>query len=578
MKLTTTNTKAVNTQPRHPPVLALYLASPLPAPDTKLPEKEGQSFGESYADHLTTILKDIQDGGHLDPEQVFLGLSPANRDWLAPIQAAIPAGIAEPTIFEDEFAFLRHAGEALPEKSISRALDELEAALADWNGDQPFPESAILKQKRELRESKRILFYYRDLPLFLFPSLWPELREDLVRWLADCAYYDNQAPGEAPLLLSAAFAATLPENPGPDLVAWLNQNLNQIDAELRYLETDLAAWRLDFTLTEVSDIFRANLWAGPAAEGHRSLAASIREEGLGLRGWPAWLEVELTNSCSLSCNFCPRQFTENNYGHMSVDNFNHLLDQVTALPGRKSLCLGGLGEPLEHPQWSQCLEALGARAGEAGIDRVFLETNGRHLSVETARELYEKLGSRLSVIVNISSNEPATYEKLYGVPAENLVARLEELVNTVNKWRDSGEIPLGESPLVLQILRLKELEQNIPPFFEFWEKRGATVLLQKYNRYIDLMPERRLSDLTPLDRGFCWHLARDLFIRADGSLSFCKQDVGPQPVSSDNIFQNGNNLAALWEERARHFEADFRGERATHPACAACDEWYTFNA
>lgn len=106
------------------------------------------------------------------------------------------------------------------------------------------------------------------------------------------------------------------------------------------------------------------------------------------------------------------------------------------------------------------------------------------------------------------------------------------------------------------------------------EKQGYGIILQKYNRYAGLMPEKRVTDLTPIQREFCWHLNRDLYVNSDGTVSVCKQTPGRE---LGNLHKE--SLMQIWQKGLSSFADSLNGKHETTGApCLNCDEWYTFNA
>ncbi len=87
------------------------------------------------------------------------------------------------------------------------------------------------------------------------------------------------------------------------------------------------------------------------------------------------------------------------------------------------------------------------------------------------------------------------------------------------------------------------------------------------------MPEKRVSDLTPIQRNFCWHLTRDLYIHSDSTVSLCKQ----KEKRIGNL--KNNSLIEIWESGMEDFKKSFLNKHELINApCLGCDEWYTFNA
>jgi radical SAM protein with 4Fe4S-binding SPASM domain len=92
------------------------------------------------------------------------------------------------------------------------------------------------------------------------------------------------------------------------------------------------------------------------------------------------------------------------------------------------------------------------------------------------------------------------------------------------------------------------------------------------------LEEKRVSDLTPLKREFCWHLARDLYIHANGDVAVCKQVVNdPKIRSLGNI--KTQTFEDIWNKSQSIFQESILGNHhKTGLPCLQCDEWYTFNS
>jgi spiro-SPASM protein len=123
------------------------------------------------------------------------------------------------------------------------------------------------------------------------------------------------------------------------------------------------------------------------------------------------------------------------------------------------------------------------------------------------------------------------------------------------------------------MLKIKEIETEIENYFNFFESKGTQVLLQKYNSYAGKLKEKRVSDLTPINREFCWHLSRDIYIQSNGNVSACKQS---EEVIIGNIKEN--NIKEIWNLNLDRFKLSFNHKfELIDLPCLKCDEWYTFN-
>jgi MoaA/NifB/PqqE/SkfB family radical SAM enzyme len=92
--------------------------------------------------------------------------------------------------------------------------------------------------------------------------------------------------------------------------------------------------------------------------------------------------VEPTTYCNLDCRTCIRNMWDEELGSMSEETFARILDNLQSIEPRPTVFLGGLGEPLSHPDivdWITRAKAIGAT--------VELITNGTLLTEQKARAL-----------------------------------------------------------------------------------------------------------------------------------------------------------------------------------------------
>jgi radical SAM protein with 4Fe4S-binding SPASM domain len=64
-----------------------------------------------------------------------------------------------------------------------------------------------------------------------------------------------------------------------------------------------------------------------------------------------------------------------------------------------------------------------------------------------------------------------------------------------------------------------------------------------------------------------------MFILADGTVSFCKQDAGGER-SPGNAAEG---VSKIYADRIKEYIDNQNGKYPSTPDCASCDEWYTFN-
>lgn len=89
------------------------------------------------------------------------------------------------------------------------------------------------------------------------------------------------------------------------------------------------------------------------------------------------LIVELTNACNAKCHFCPNRLSTRPVTHMPLDLYTRIIEEVAELGfATDDLCLGlcGIGEPLLHPQFEECMRVASERGVPFGVG-----TNGHLL-------------------------------------------------------------------------------------------------------------------------------------------------------------------------------------------------------
>lgn len=117
------------------------------------------------------------------------------------------------------------------------------------------------------------------------------------------------------------------------------------------------------------------------------------------------LYIEATSACNLDCQMCVRRSWNEPIGHMPLDTFSKLMDDVASLPSTPTIHLSGYGEPMMHPHFLELI-----RLAKATGARVEITTNGVLLTAKMAEALVELDLNRL--VVSIDSVEPELYNDI----------------------------------------------------------------------------------------------------------------------------------------------------------------------
>ncbi len=411
-----------------------------------------------------------------------------------------------------------------------------------------------------------------DLFPMLDANLFEEVRQRHFRYLAQYSFAENTPPGLAPDLLSSEFIALLPPEPKTAPRDYVLANINEIDVELIYRLPDLRQYRMDLTTATARSRRLAHglLRAKPDAT-FSDLETLIAAHPELLRPFPSYFEVELTSRSPATPIYGPAP----RRARTQVDLADTVLEALFAeiedegLAGDATICFGGQGDPLLRPDWQKWVRrALTC----GGVREVFVETYGTTLDSSVARELSAATGvDRLRFIVRLPSLKNDRSLRLLG--ADILPGVMRNL---------AGIEALSEAQrpfqLYAEMLKIRDADDEIQAFFDRFEPSPCVrPLLNKFNSYIGRVEERRVSDLTPLVRDYCRHLARDLYVTAEGRIPLCKQDpFGEGPFGLPG---GPGCVRAFLQATAGHHAASMRGDHAEIPMnCEGCDEWFTWNA
>lgn len=414
-------------------------------------------------------------------------------------------------------------------------------------------------------------------------SVTRKLFEIHTEYRADISYAENLPPGMALNFISRDLLESLDimEAKDDDLVTgirpFVEKNINQFHAEVHYEEPDLRLLRLDFSLASRRSVAKTtallkkleSMPGGQSLENpYAALQALLQASPELLHTFPSYIEIEFSASAGAKNYFSPLAVIDQPAALLSRANFEKIRAYIATGLGDTSVCASGLGEPLEHPEGVEYLRELLA---DENIRQVFVETNGLQLEKLLPLANHEFAG-KLRVIVSLNSLE--RYEEFSGSP-KALLAAVKKGIQSLTTGLSAAGKNAAEI-VYLQALKVEENEAEIDALYALAEELGASFLLQKYNRYAGLLPERRVSDMTPLERYSCWHLRRDLFIRANGDVAFCKQTVDPnKPAARGSLATD--SLADIWLSQRTDFVLNYQGKYPAHLPCAGCDEYFTFN-
>ncbi len=276
---------------------------------------------------------------------------------------------------------------------------------------------------------------------------------------------------------------------------------------------------------------------------------------------PQHITLELTTARLTTGPIVPQHHVPIERDPISLDSARRLLEQAGRL-GDVVLTLGGIGDPLLHPQWLEFVAA----AADAGIAGIHLHTD---LLVD--QPVLEQLAaSSVEVVsVNVPADTAETYEQLMGVDGFSQVrSNLEWLLNA---RRSPERARLGLPWVVPRFAKTAQNVEELETFFDRWSYWASGAVIESPTTGAGLMPDLAVIDMSPPIRRPCRQLAGRLTVLTDGRVALCDQDWLGRACLGHVDHQS---LDETWARITTARRQQASGEVSPDSICAGCREWH----
>jgi spiro-SPASM protein len=278
-----------------------------------------------------------------------------------------------------------------------------------------------------------------------------------------------------------------------------------------------------------------------------------------LRTLPSFFAVQIVAGCPQLCSYCPYPrfgiSETGKQGEMKLKDFARILGQIRGFCAEATLSVSLWGEPAYHGEFAD----LAAAVAEHDFGLI-VETSGIGWPEGVLARIAENRHSGLEWVVSLDSRDSREYAALRGEGFEEAL----ETVGTLQALFPGHVYP--------QAVRMNENEEGLEDFFRYWKNQAGRVIIQKYDPFCGFLPDRRVTDLSPLKRFPCWHLKRDVTVLLDGRVSLCREDLHCRHGLGNILEQS---LEEIWKAGEPYYR-DHLQERYPD-LCKNCDEYYTFN-
>ena len=412
-----------------------------------------------------------------------------------------------------------------------------------------------------------MMYIFGDSPL-LDINMSLKMLDNHKRYFAEYTFADGYPGGLTPEIIKPSILPALAklsegqtgEIKRDSLFSVIQKDINSFDIETEIAPVDLRLLRIQLSCDTKRNYLLTKRIFDEGDTDIASIVECIQNKPDLLRTLPSFFNIQIVEQCPQSCFLCPYPvFGENilkKKGEMRVQDFESICASVNEFVDDAVISISLWGEPALH---SNIVEIVKTAVSFPRFSLI-VETSGIGWSSETLRTIASAAPKNIDWIVSLDAEDPDLYAKLRGEGMDTALSTVEELFS------------LFPEHVYVQAVRTNLNEENLETFYRKWKEKTDNIIIQKYDYFSGLLPQRKVTDLSPLKRLPCWHIKRDMVVLLDGTVPMCREDV-KQSCVLGNAFND--SLEELWG-RGEQFYREHIQEQY-RPICEQCDEYYTFN-
>ncbi len=425
--------------------------------------------------------------------------------------------------------------------------------------------------KEEVGDSENIFYFYGDTPLLDY-SITERMYKNHLQYFASYTFADGYPYGMAPEILKKTVLdqlwALAEKNQikitRKSIFELIQKDINSFDIETEISSIDQRMLRVSLTadtkrnFNQLCQIMEQLIGDGGVDE--ESIVTILEKKQHLLRTEPSFVNVQITGGCPQACSYCPYPEIGGDVvsrtDEMTIEQWQMILSKVKNFSDDAVFSVSMWGEPAKHSSILGIVHAL----LEIENFSLIIETSGIGWDREVLKSIAKMADGRIDWILSMDAENPQVYKKLRG-----------EGWDEVNKTALYLH-ELFPANLYIQSVRMEDQEEYLEKFYRGWKDRGFNVIIQKHDHFCGVLPDRRVTDLSPVKRFPCWHLKRDLNILIDGTVPMCREDIKNKYIKG-NIFND--KLELIWNNGEGTYLEHLDG---SYPElCRECDEYYTYN-
>ncbi len=416
------------------------------------------------------------------------------------------------------------------------------------------PTNVIDTILKEIKNSDNVLFFDAGSPFYDYQFI-DKMIERHVKYFADYTYSIGYPEGLIPTIITKdalkeflSLAESIDTLNHSYLFDILSKDINSFDIETFLSDIDLRIYRIKFGENDIGErILTEKIFNSLEKRDVESIVKYLNENIDKLYTVPYMLEVELNNKLPCKPIYYPEVSYEN---ELDTAFIKKLLIETKEINPKINLVFGGIGDPLLSSNILEILEFT----KEINLNTI-IETFGYNITEDFIDKLI-KANPKIIIVIKIDAYTENIYNKI------NINGNYNIVKNSYDLLKKSG------LKVYKSVVRMMENENEIETFIK--NKEAEDLIIRKYSTFCNKLIDRKVVDLTPLERIPCFHLRREVFVEANKKVRLCcfclEQEIGD--LSQENIL---DIITKLKEEYSKDAKKEYR------ECCMNCDDYYLFN-
>lgn len=282
---------------------------------------------------------------------------------------------------------------------------------------------------------------------------------------------------------------------------------------------------------------------------------------------PSQVTLELTPQRNVSGPITPHHYREFDRPMIDTELAQRIIEQIGDA-GDVNLTLGGLGDALNHTDWS----LLVSSAKSADVTSIAIETD--LLCDESI--LNEILDAEIDIVsVRLNADTAACYEKTMGTDSFGQVVENLQTLLKKRAAKTSSDTKHGLPWVIPRLIKTADTLGDMETFFDRWTHFTGHAVIEPAmtgrGQTDALMPAQSPVAMSPPKRFGCRQLAQRMTILSNGFVAMCDQDWHGEDIAGDTRI---TPLIDIWHAMATKREAHQCGQWNELNLCSGCSEWH----